>query len=80
LLLRYDNNLDKALAAYNAGENAVDKFGGVPAYAETQKYVQKVRDRFFQTNSSQDPTHWAPPKSPVRKTADSSGRTTFTNE
>jgi hypothetical protein len=80
LLVRYDNDLYKTLAAYNAGENAVDKFGGVPAYAETQKYVQKVSDRFFESNSSSDPSHWAPPKKPVRKTADSSGRTTFTNE
>ena len=80
LLDRYDNNLDKTLAAYNAGENAVDKFGGVPAYAETQKYVQKVSDRYFETNSSRNPSHWAPPKSPVRKAADASGRVTFTNE
>jgi soluble lytic murein transglycosylase-like protein len=80
LLVRYDNNLDKTLAAYNAGENAVDKFGGVPAYAETQKYVQKVSDRYFETNSSPNPSHWAPPKSPMRKSADPSGRVTFTNE
>jgi soluble lytic murein transglycosylase-like protein len=80
LLDRYDNDLEKTLAAYNAGENAVDKFGGVPAYAETQKYVQKVSDRYFETNSSRNPSNWAPPKSPMRKAADSSGRVTFTNE
>jgi Transglycosylase SLT domain len=80
LLDRYDNDLEKTLAAYNAGENAVDRFGGVPAYAETQKYVQRVSDRYFESNSSRNPSHWAPPKSPMRKTADSSGRVTFTNE
>jgi hypothetical protein len=80
LLVRYDNDLSKTLAAYNAGENAVDRFGGVPAYPETQKYVQKVTDRFFETNSSGTASHWAPPRTPVRKSADTSGRVTFTNE
>ena len=42
-LLRYFNdNLPLALAAYNAGENAVIKYGGVPPYRETQNYVQRV--------------------------------------
>ena len=42
MLNRYDNDLDKALAAYNAGPNAVDKFNGVPPYDETQDYVKQV--------------------------------------
>ncbi|MDH5571690.1 MAG: lytic transglycosylase domain-containing protein [Gammaproteobacteria bacterium] len=42
LLQRYDNQLYLALAAYNAGENAVDRFNGVPPYEETQRYVKKV--------------------------------------
>ncbi len=39
---RFGGDASKALAAYNAGPGAVAKFGGVPPYAETQNYVQKV--------------------------------------
>ena len=42
LLDRYPGNVPFALAAYNAGEKAVDHYGGIPPYAETQQYVQKI--------------------------------------
>jgi soluble lytic murein transglycosylase-like protein len=42
LLLKYNGDVPKALAAYNAGEGAVDKYQGVPPYRETQNYVDKV--------------------------------------
>lgn len=43
LLRRYDNNLDKALAAYNAGPSKVDAVNGIPDISETKNYVYKIK-------------------------------------
>jgi hypothetical protein len=45
LIGRYPGDLSRALAAYNAGEGAVDLYRGIPPYAETQRYVLKVLQR-----------------------------------
>jgi soluble lytic murein transglycosylase-like protein len=80
LLDRYDGDLNKSLAAYNAGEHAVDRSGGVPAFRETRQYVQKVTNAYFQPGSGRSSTPWSPPKPHVRQATDSSGRVVFTNE
>lgn len=44
MLDTFDGDIRKAVAAYNAGPNAVKNYGGIPPYRETQNYVNKVLD------------------------------------
>jgi Rod binding domain-containing protein len=53
LLNKFNGNVRNALAAYNAGPGAVEKYGGIPPYEETQKYVENIVgifQRLFKSN------------------------------
>lgn len=52
LLEKYNWDYKKALAAYNAGEAAVDKNGGIPPIVETKEFVKKVIDSYMQNSEN----------------------------
>jgi soluble lytic murein transglycosylase-like protein len=51
---RFDGDMVKMVAAYNAGPEAVEKYGGTPPYAETQAYVKKVIALYFQYKQQEE--------------------------
>jgi soluble lytic murein transglycosylase-like protein len=67
LLRLYDNDLAKALAAYNAGPHRVEQYHGVPPYRETRAYVSNVisdynRKKLAARKAAQPPKKKAPAK------------------
>ena len=49
ILEKYRGDLSLALAAYNAGPEMVERYGGIPPFPETQKYVRQITARLAPT-------------------------------
>jgi soluble lytic murein transglycosylase-like protein len=73
LLDQFNDDTRLALAAYNAGENAVSRYKGVPPYSETRAYIQRLETLYGAFKS-------AVSSGRIYRTVDSRGRVVFMNE
>ncbi len=71
LVRLYQKNLDLVLAAYNAGQEAVKKYGGIPPYQETLEYIEKVKSSYGKESIIE--------KTKIYKYYDDEGRIVITN-
>jgi soluble lytic murein transglycosylase-like protein len=71
----FNGDLQLALAAYNAGESSVMRYGGVPAYRETQNYIRKIAELYPLRNGPA--AFRSAPK--IVRFVDSTGVTHFSN-
>ena len=76
LLDNYNGDLNRSLAAYNAGSGAVDRSNGVPPYAETRQYVRKIKNLYGASDGMVVTTGSAP----IRMYRGSNGVLVITNE
>lgn len=73
LIKAFDGKTDLVLAAYNAGQEAIKKYGGIPPYAETIKYIQKIKQSGYDKKFIRRRTV-------IYQFTDKSGRRVFTND
>lgn len=68
----YSNNTKLVLAGYNAGQEALKKFNGIPPYPETREYINRVMTSYRKS--------YITGGTPIRKFVDASGQYVFTND
>jgi soluble lytic murein transglycosylase-like protein len=73
LMNLYDSNTDLVLAAYNAGQNAVKKYGGIPPYRETIDYIDKIKRNGYRKSVITSGEE-------IYRYVDERGRTVLTND
>ena len=71
LIKLYDRKTDFVLAAYNAGQQAVKKYGGIPPYPETRNYIEKVKASYQKSTIRT--------RTKIYKYYDTSGKVVLTN-
>jgi len=79
LMGMFPNNLPYILAAYNAGENAVLKYKGIPPYRETQAYVRKISQAYNKTGSFLVASNQSAADRRITTYRDNSGRVVYSN-
>jgi soluble lytic murein transglycosylase-like protein len=79
LLQKFNGNLDLSLAAYNAGENLVERLGRIPPIPETTNYVRKIRAIYKKSAAPPPPVMIADERPQIYRTTDESGIVHFSN-
>ena len=79
LMGMFPNNLPFILAAYNAGENAVLKYKGIPPYQETQAYVRKISQAYSKKGSFLVAANQSAADRRITTYRDSAGRVVYSN-
>jgi len=79
LLEKFKGNLDLSLAAYNAGENLVERLGRIPPIPETTNYVRKIRAIYKKSPATAPPVMIADETPRIYRSTDESGVVHFSN-
>jgi hypothetical protein len=79
LIDRFGNDVQLALAAYNAGEQAVISYRGIPPYAETRDYVTRVLGLFTVNAVPPPPPQTPPPPPEFYRSVEPDGTVVYTN-